>query len=330
MQKVAGLLRKEGCCRIAVDRLRLPSFTALQWEMGHPRKAIVIEGGAPIVMSARVTKTADEIECIQRAQLILEMSQEMVKALLRPGADYKELNDAMRGFFLDLDPDGDALSTALGPAASEVLATWHVASACSYNPAGEPSLPFPPRPGRPFAAGDVVWPDSNLRYLGLESDHGRTWIVDQPPPGRLLDQYKRWRDVRDQVVDVLRPGKTAADVIAAGTAGLTMQPWLSHLYLVHGVGLHPAEYPLIGVDPDGWAYQMLLASGSPPWRSEDPQAKSLPRNEELELASGMVLVVEPVIWDTSDEAGGYRAEDVYVVTESAPKLISHAPYADFE
>ena len=47
-------------------------------------------------------------------------------------------------------------------------------------------------------------------------------------------------------------------------------------------------------------------------------------DERLTLAPGMVLVIEPVIWD--DGAAGYRAEDIVAVTDDGWVALSDYPY----
>jgi Xaa-Pro aminopeptidase len=57
------------------------------------------------------------------------------------------------------------------------------------------------------------------------------------------------------------------------------------------------------------------------------ELKVLPHLNDMELRSGMVFVLEPVIWD---ERGGYRAEDTYVLTDAEPELLSKWSHAPFE
>ena len=46
------------------------------------------------------------------------------------------------------------------------------------------------------------------------------------------------------------------------------------------------------------------------------------------MAPGMVMVLEPVIWDDGD--GGYRSEEVVVVTETGYRCLSRFPYMPFD
>ncbi len=98
-------------------------------------------------------------------------------------------------------------------------------------------------------------------------------------------------------LDRVKPGVTALELVRAATdANGGTRPWIDHFYLAHGVGTDSAEMPLIGTDL-GDAF-----------------------DDQLVLASGMVLVLEPVIWD--DGAAGYRAEDIYAVTDDGWAALS--------
>ena len=106
-----------------------------------------------------------------------------------------------------------------------------------------------------------------------------------------------------RVLDVVRPGATGADLTRAACAGEPRVPWLRHLYLAHGAGLDSAEMPLIGTD---------LGSAF---------------DESIALEEGMVLVLEPVIWD--EGRGGHRAEELLVVTEKGHERLSSHGYVPF-
>jgi Xaa-Pro dipeptidase len=305
---------------IAIDRASMACLRWLRQDLGHPTTAQVTESGAAVVTAARVTKTADEVECLRRSYRAMGYAMDAARSALTPGSTVADLVAPVREAFAQLDPVGNLLTMGGGPAAKNGMpGLMYIASASENSTAGgEPSFPFPPMPSRPFEAGDVLWPDCGLGYRGLESDYGRTWIVGgSSPTSHQRDQFERWLEVRDRVVEVLRPGHTIADAVAAakGVGGKT--PWLSHLFLAHGTGLF-TEYPFFGIDPEGWLVRSLVAPA---------ELRSFPREEQTELTPGMVFVLEPVIWD---EGGGYRAEDTYVVTESAPELLSHWSYAPFD
>src|SRR5207237_8018756 len=135
---------------------------------------------------------------------------------------------------------------------------------------------------------------------------GRTWIVsdDARPSPAQQAQHRRWCEVVAAVLERCKPGVSAAELtkVAIDTNGGT-KPWIEHFYLAHGVGTDSAEMPLIGTDL-GEAF-----------------------DERLVLAPGMVLVIEPVIWD--DGAAGYRSEDIVAITDDGWMPIMDRPYDPF-
>jgi Xaa-Pro aminopeptidase len=155
--------------------------------------------------------------------------------------------------------------------------------------------------------GDVLWVDAGIDYEGYASDFGRTWIVGSPgrPNARQQEQFRRWCQVVEAVLDGVRPGATGHDLThLAIEADGGRKPWLDHFYLIHGVGTEPAEMPLIGTDL-GEAF-----------------------DAQLVLAPGMVLVLEPVIWE--EGYCGYRSEEIVAVTEDGYAWLSDHPYTPFE
>ena len=102
------------------------------------------------------------------------------------------------------------------------------------------------------------------------------------------------------------PGATLAEVgRAAPEAARGAVPWLPHFYLAHGLGVESAEMPMVGTD---------LGEGF---------------DEQFVLEPGMVLVLEPVVWE--DGVGGYRAEEVVAITDSGWRPLGGWPgYRPFE
>jgi Xaa-Pro aminopeptidase len=154
---------------------------------------------------------------------------------------------------------------------------------------------------RELVEGDVLWTDVSITYHGYCSDFGRTWIVGRDPTPRQRAQFERWSEILTAVLGVTRAGATAADLGRAATAanGGT-RPWLPHFYLGHGIGVNAAEMPMIGTD---------LGNEF---------------DEKFVLQHGMVLVLEPVVWE--DGTGGYRSEEVLVITEEGWTRLTDYPY----
>jgi Xaa-Pro aminopeptidase len=154
---------------------------------------------------------------------------------------------------------------------------------------------------RELVAGDVLWTDVSITYAGYCSDFGRTWVVGQEPTPRQQAQFAKWREILDAVLDVTKAGATAADLGRAATkANGGARPWLPHFYLGHGIGVNAAEMPMIGTD---------LGDEF---------------DENFVFEPGMVVVLEPVVWE--DGTGGYRSEEIVVITKEGWIPLTDYPY----
>jgi Xaa-Pro dipeptidase len=254
-------------------------------------------GASGVLGAAKLCKTPDELSCIRAAQRINEEAMLDAYAALGPGVRQSDLS----AVFLRRVHELGAGSNAIDP-------IWQVMpeslAAGPWTTHGGIAFPTPST-DRYLRDGDVVWVDSGIAYHGYASDFGRTWIVGGgPPTDRQHAQFERWAAVVEAVLAVCKPGATALDLgRAAIEANGGVRPWIDHFYLIHGLGTDSAEMPLVGTDL-GDAF-----------------------DERLVLAPGMVLVLEPVIWD--DGAGGYRSEDIYAVTDEGWVALSDHPYEPF-
>ena len=103
---------------------------------------------------------------------------------------------------------------------------------------------------------------------------------------------------------VTKAGATAGDLArAAIAANGGTKPWLPHFYLGHGIGTNAAEMPMIGTDL-GQEF-----------------------DDNFVFPAGMVLVLEPVVWE--DGTGGYRSEEIVVITEDGYMSLTDYPYAPY-
>jgi Xaa-Pro dipeptidase len=106
------------------------------------------------------------------------------------------------------------------------------------------------------------------------------------------------------VLDVTKAGATSGDLARAAIAAHDgAKPWLPHFYVGHGIGTYPAETPLIGIDL-GEEY-----------------------DDQFVFRPNMVLVLEPVVWE--DGTGGYRSEEIVVITEDGYTPVTDYPYAPY-
>ena len=251
---------------------------------------------APIVGAAKAIKTRDEIACIRKAVRITDEAMVDVQAALAPGIRQ-----------IDLSAKFLRRAFELGAVASMLEPIWQVMPDTKaggvWTTHGDLALPLLSTE-RTLQAGDVLWTDVSITYGGYCSDFGRTWIVGREPTPRQQAQFRRWRDVMQAVLGVTRAGATAAELSRAATdANGGSRPWLPHFYLGHGIGVNAAEMPMIGTD----------------------LGDEFDANYVLE--AGMVLVLEPVIWE--DGTGGYRSEEVVVITEDGWMTLTDYPYAPY-
>jgi Xaa-Pro aminopeptidase len=276
----ADLAAKIAAGRIAIDDTSFPLWTALRG-----RELI----DASVVLGpAKLTKTADELECIRRAQAINEEAMRLVRPLAVPGAHTTDLS----GAFLRAVADLGATANTVDP----VFQVMPRAVADGpYSVTGEPVFPIPTRTCD-LRTGDALWIDTGINLHGYASDFGATWIVGREPDATEIDQFARWRSVVDRALESVKAGATAADLVDAATLGLDRRPWLSYFYLAHGIGTDSAEMPFVGTDL-GDAFDATLT-----------------------LQPGMVLVFEPVIWD--DGRAGHRSEEIVAVTDDGYRLLS--------
>jgi Xaa-Pro aminopeptidase len=243
---------------------------------------------------AKLCKTDDELECIRQAQAINEAAMREVQPLAMPGARATDLSGAFLRAIAELGASANTVDPVF-----QVMAPSVAAGPSSVT--GEPIYPLPTRP-QELHTGDVIWVDTGINLNGYGSDFGATWIVGDAPRDTAIEQHARWRDVVDRVLVVVRPGATGADLVAAAGLEHGTRPWLTYLYLSHGIGTDSAEMPFIGTDL-GDAFDASIV-----------------------LAPGMVLVLEPVIWD--DGRAGHRSEEIVAVTDNGYRWLSSRAILD--
>jgi Xaa-Pro dipeptidase len=271
---LADLLRPG--CRVGVDEqthAMLRRLDGFEWV-----------GAAGVLGAAKVAKSADELACIRAAQRINERAMRDVYASLSPGDRQIDLTARLLRRIFELG----ATSNAIDPIWQVMPPTRADGAWTTHGDIAFPTVTT----DRFLRESDVIWVDAGIVYEGYASDFGRTWIVgsDVCPTRRQQVQFERWQAVVDSVLEICKPGVSALELTRAAVAANDgVKPWLEHFYLAHGVGTDSAEMPLVGTDL-GDAF-----------------------DERLVLTPGMVLVLEPAIWD--DGAAGYRAEDVIAVSD---------------
>jgi Xaa-Pro dipeptidase len=252
--------------------------------------------GGRIISSAKAVKTPDELCCMREGLQITERAIAAVQASLAPGVRQTDLTATFLRTIFDAGADANILDPIWQVMPSRIAdGPW--------TTTGDLACPLLSTE-RELVEGDVLWVDTGISYAGFHSDFGRTWIVGREPDTRQRGQFERWIGIRDAVLDVTRAGVTAADLTAAAIAAADgVKPWMPHFYLGHGLGIDSAEMPYVGSDI-GEAFDATLV-----------------------LAEGMVLVIEPIVWE--DGAAGYRSEEVLLITQDGWDPMTDYPYDPF-
>ena len=151
--------------------------------------------------------------------------------------------------------------------------------------------------------GDLVFIDIGAMWNGYFADIGRTTLVGKPS-----DLQKRvYRAVYEGLmagIEAMQPGNTTEHVAAAVrrvAAQYDLADNLFSLFIGHGIGIGANEPPYIG--------------------------ETLPGAEPAQLHPNMLFAVEPLIW-VREGGVGVRIEDMILITESGPRILSRTSYED--
>ncbi|MBV8979999.1 MAG: aminopeptidase P family protein [Acidimicrobiia bacterium] len=250
----------------------------------------------PLLAAAKFVKTPDEVAALRKAQRINERAMDEVLPAVQPGVRDTDLSAL---FFRQI--------FEMGATGNTVDPIWNVVpmslADAPFTFTGH--LPFPlPAVGRVLEKGDVIFNDAGIDFNGWASDFGRTWYVGTDPDANQRSQFEHYLEIVAACLAAIKPGATAWDVaVAARDANGGERPWFPHLYLSHGIGTDSAELPFCGTD-----------------LGEEVES-------QVVLEAGTVLVLEPVVWE--DGRGGYRAEEVVVVTEDGCEPLTDYPHAPY-
>ena len=283
-ESIAGLVEAIGAATgtSSAGRLAIDEVTGAMLRSGLLDGFDLVDAGR-VLGPARLVKTEDELACIDRAQRINEVAMEEVRTACLPGVRRSELAGLFISRVRQLGVDDVLIDPIFQPMPRNLsdgprTSTDHVA--------------FPTGVEDPlFNEEYLVWVDTGIGVEGYASDYGRTWVVGRDPSSAEQDLFRRWSAVMEASLAAIGPGATLAEVgRAAIGASRGAIPWLPHFYLAHGLGVESAEMPMVGTD---------LGEGF---------------DEQFVLETGMVLVLEPVVWE--DGVGGYRAEEVVAITDT--------------
>jgi Xaa-Pro dipeptidase len=153
--------------------------------------------------------------------------------------------------------------------------------------------------------GDLCFIDIGAMWNGYFADIGRTTIVGKPSR-RQREVYTAVYEALMAGVDSLRVGNTNADVanaIIAKVGEYGLADHLFSLFIGHGIGMGANEPPYIG--------------------------ETLPGAPVYDIQPNMLFAVEPLVWVPDVQGGGgVRIEDMVLVTDGDPRILSRVEYEE--
>jgi Xaa-Pro aminopeptidase len=152
---------------------------------------------------------------------------------------------------------------------------------------------------------DLCFIDIGAMWNGYFADIGRCTIVGKPSKA----QQKIYTAVYEGLmagIEKMRPGNTnqdCAEAIIEKIADHGLEDYLFSLFIGHGIGMGANEPPYIG--------------------------ETLPGATTYEFQPNMVFAVEPLVWVPDIRGGGgVRLEDMILITEGEPHLLSRVEYEE--
>ncbi len=284
---VASLIGGEGRLGIEGDHLTLAGRDALTGMLGM-RELVDI---APAAMALRMAKSAEEIALIRDGARIADLGGWAIREAIREGASEIEIATAGR--------DAMEREIARSHPASELRDTWvWFQSGLDTDGAHNPLTTRRLRPGDILSLN--AFPMISGYYTALE----RTLFLGEPDAASL----RLWQAnvaAHELGLSLIRPG------VACGAICAEINRYLAERGLLH--------YRSFGY---GHSFGLLGHYYG--------REAGLELREDIDtvLEPGMVVSMEPMLWVPEGEpgAGGYREQDILVVTETGADDITGFPY----
>ncbi|HEY6766162.1 MAG TPA: M24 family metallopeptidase [Candidatus Sulfotelmatobacter sp.] len=260
---------------VGIDIIELPVLFALQ------REGIEVVDGQQLMSNARVIKTQDEISLLNTSAMMVDAAYDELYRAMKPGLRENEAVGLVSKVLYDLG--------------SEYVEAVNAISGERCNP--HPHV-FSDRVLRP---GDPVYYDILHSYMGYRTCYYRCFTIGYASHA-MVDAYKRCRDYLDAAIELVRPGRTTAEIAAvwpkAQDFGFSNEEAAFALQYGHGIGLAIWEKPVIS----------RLVSFEHP----------------VTIEPGMVFALE-TFWPSTDGWSAARIEEEIVVTPTGHEVITRFP-----
>jgi len=276
-EEIASLLREAGVAKepVGVDIIEPPMMFELE------KASLKVRDGQQVMLEAREIKCADEIALLNRAAAMVDGAYQLIDEELKPGVRENDIVGKVNEFlYRHGSDDVEAINAISG-------------ERCNPHP-----HVFSDRVLRP---GDPVYYDILHSYMGYRTCYYRCFTIGYASHA-MVDAYKRCREYLDAAIELVRPGRTTAEIAAvwpkAEEFGFPNEEACFALQYGHGVGLAIWEKPVIS----------RLVS------FEHPH----------EIKPGMVFALE-TFWPSTDGWSAARIEEEIVVTPTGHEVITRFP-----
>jgi Xaa-Pro aminopeptidase len=260
---------------VGVDIIELPVLFALQ------KEDIQVIDGQALMSEARLIKTPDEITLLNTSAMMVDAAYDELYRAMKPGMSENKAVGLVSKVLYDLG--------------SEYVEAVNAISGERCNP--HPHV-FSDRVLRP---GDPVYYDILHSYMGYRTCYYRCFTIGYASHA-MVDAYKRCRDYLDAAIELVRPGRTTAEIAAvwprAQEFGFPNEEAAFALQYGHGIGLAIWEKPVI--------------------------SKLVSEQHPCEIKPGMVFALE-TFWPSKDGWSAARIEEEIVVTPTGHEVITRFP-----
>jgi Xaa-Pro aminopeptidase len=260
---------------VGVDVVEPPILFALQ------KEGLTIIDGQQLMSDAREIKTQDEISLLTHSAAMVDAAYHDLYEAMKPGMRENEAVGLVAKRLYDL---GSEYVEGVNAISGE---------RCSPHP-----HVFSDRMLRP---GDPVYYDVLHSYMGYRTCYYRSFAIGSASH-TMNDAYKRCRDYLDAAIELVRPGRTTAEIAAvwprAEEFGFPNEEAAFALQMGHGIGLAIWEKPMIS---------RLVSLDHP-----------------HEIKPGMVFALE-TFWPSTDGWTAARIEEEVVVTPTGHEVITRFP-----
>jgi Xaa-Pro aminopeptidase len=245
------------------------------------KEGLKIVDGQELMSNVRVIKTQDEISLLNHSAAMVDAAYHDLYRAMKPGMRENEAVGLVAKRLYDL---GSEYVEGVNAISGE---------RCSPHP-----HVFSDRMLRP---GDPVYYDILHSYMGYRTCYYRTFAIGSASRA-LNDAYKRCRDYLDAAIELVRPGRTTAEIASvwpkAQEFGFPDEEAAFALQMGHGIGLAIWEKPMI--------------------------SRLVSLEHSYEIKPGMVFALE-TFWPSKDGWSAARIEEEVVVTATGHEIITRFP-----